>query len=130
MPRTHYTCLWAHLEAALRCLWFFLRMAGPDSEVWVRFLFENYVLDDARRELSRGGDPIPLEPQVFDLLAHLVRLSNQVVTKETLLDSIWGRRIVSESTFFSRIIQTDGGGDLQGIGRLGQVRTHHHLPKG
>ena len=37
----------------------------------MRFLFGGHVLDTARRELSRGGERIGLEPQVFDLLVYL-----------------------------------------------------------
>jgi DNA-binding winged helix-turn-helix (wHTH) protein len=34
----------------------------------LQFRFENHVLDLERRELTRGREPIALEPQVFDLL--------------------------------------------------------------
>ena len=69
----------------------------------MQFRFGDYVLDVARRELRRASELVALEPQVFDLLAHLIRNSDRVVTKEDLLNSVWGGRIVSESTFFSRI---------------------------
>ncbi len=69
----------------------------------MQFRFADYVLDVARRELRRGSEPVALEPQVFDLLVLLIRNSDHVVTKEDLLESVWGGRIVSESTFFSRI---------------------------
>src|SRR5215208_8382342 len=39
----------------------------------VRYLFEDYALDTARRELRRGGALVAVEPQVFDLLAYLVQ---------------------------------------------------------
>ena len=44
-----------------------------------------------------------MEPQVFDLLVYLVENRNRVVSKDDLLASIWGGRIVSESTLTSRI---------------------------
>jgi TolB-like protein/DNA-binding winged helix-turn-helix (wHTH) protein/tetratricopeptide (TPR) repeat protein len=69
----------------------------------VRFRFGNYVLDVDRRELSRGGDLIPMGPQVFDLLAYLVIGRERVVTKDDLLGAVWGGRIVSESTLTSHI---------------------------
>jgi len=34
----------------------------------MQFRFADYLLDVARRELCRGGEPVALEPQVFDLL--------------------------------------------------------------
>ena len=69
----------------------------------MQFRFAEYVLDVARRELRRSGEPITLEPQVFDLLVHLIRNRDRVVTKDDLLEAVWGGRIVSESTLTSRI---------------------------
>ncbi len=46
---------------------------------------------------------VPVEPQVFDVLAHLVLHHDRVVTKEELLDEVWGDRFVSESALSSRI---------------------------
>jgi TolB-like protein len=65
--------------------------------------FEDYVLDSDRRELWQGAVLLAIEPQVFDLLLFLVGNRNRVVSKEDLLNSIWGGRIVSESTLASRI---------------------------
>jgi pimeloyl-ACP methyl ester carboxylesterase len=69
----------------------------------LQFRFENHVLDLERRELTRGREPVALEPQVFDLLVHLVRNRDRVVSKDDLIASIWCGRIVSESTLTSRI---------------------------
>src|SRR5215831_3820623 len=69
----------------------------------MRFLFENHVLDLDRRELRRSGAPIPLEPQVFDLLIYLIQHRHRVVSKDDLIEGVWGGRIVSESTLASRI---------------------------
>jgi pimeloyl-ACP methyl ester carboxylesterase/DNA-binding winged helix-turn-helix (wHTH) protein len=44
-----------------------------------------------------------LEPQVFDLLVYLIENRERVVTKDDMIASIWGGRIVSESTLTSRI---------------------------
>jgi DNA-binding winged helix-turn-helix (wHTH) protein len=67
------------------------------------FLFEDYVFDAAQRELRRGSTLLSIEPQVFDLLEFLVRNRDRVVSKDDLLASVWGGRIVSESTLASRI---------------------------
>ena len=69
----------------------------------MQFRFAEHVLDVARRELRRGGEPIALEPQVFDLLVYLIRNRERVVTKDDLVSAVWGGRIVSESTLTSRI---------------------------
>jgi DNA-binding winged helix-turn-helix (wHTH) protein len=67
------------------------------------FWFEDYALDTDRRELRRGPALLPVEPQVFDLLVFLIGNRDRVVSKDDLLASVWGGRIVSESTLASRI---------------------------
>jgi DNA-binding winged helix-turn-helix (wHTH) protein/alpha-beta hydrolase superfamily lysophospholipase len=69
----------------------------------VLFLFGDYALDADRRELSLRGGLIAVEPQVFDVLMYLVRNRERVVSKDDLLDAVWGGRVVSESTLTSRI---------------------------
>ena len=67
------------------------------------FMFEDCVLDTQRRELRRSGKLISIEPQVFDLLEYLIRNRERVVSKDDLLDAIWGGRIVSEAALSTRI---------------------------
>src|SRR5205807_391852 len=69
----------------------------------MRFRFGKYALDIERRELHRGADVVDIEPQVFDLLVHLIRNRDRVVSKDDLLAAIWHGRVVSESTLTSRI---------------------------
>ncbi|MGF7206269.1 TolB-like protein [Skermanella aerolata] len=69
----------------------------------MQFVFEDYLLDLDRRELSRGADAIATGPQAFDLLVYLVRNRERVVGKDDLLDAVWDGRIVSESTLTSHI---------------------------
>jgi pimeloyl-ACP methyl ester carboxylesterase/DNA-binding winged helix-turn-helix (wHTH) protein len=67
------------------------------------FLFKNYALDTARRELRSGGALIDIEPQVFDLLTYLIEQRDHVVSKDDLIASVWKGRIVSDSTLDSRV---------------------------
>ena len=69
----------------------------------MEFFFDDYTLDIDRRELRRGLETIAVEPQVFDLLVFLVQNRDHVVSKDDLIDAVWGGRIVSESTLTSRI---------------------------
>ena len=69
----------------------------------VRYLFEGYALDTDRRELRLGADLVPLEPQVFDVLAYLIQNRERVVSKDDLLASIWEGRSVSELALTTRI---------------------------
>jgi pimeloyl-ACP methyl ester carboxylesterase/DNA-binding winged helix-turn-helix (wHTH) protein len=67
------------------------------------YAFGDCELDLRRYELRRGGVARKVEPQVFDVLLLLVRERDRVVTKEEILDSVWGDRFVSESALTSRI---------------------------
>ena len=67
------------------------------------FVFEDYVLDQERRELTLRGQVVAVGPQVFDLLLQLVSNCDRVVSKDELLKAVWGGRIVSESTITSHI---------------------------
>jgi pimeloyl-ACP methyl ester carboxylesterase/DNA-binding winged helix-turn-helix (wHTH) protein len=69
----------------------------------VRFVFDGCELDSDTFEIRRDGTSVPVEPQVFDVLLHLVRHRDRVITKEELLDEVWGDRFVSESTLTSRV---------------------------
>ena len=69
----------------------------------VRYLFEKCALDTERRELRRGTNLVAVEPQVFDLLVHLIRHRDRVVSKDDLLASVWHGRVISESALFNRI---------------------------
>ena len=72
----------------------------------MQFRFENQILDSDRRELRRGSELVSLEPQVFDLLLYLIQNRDRVISKDDLIASVWGGRIVSDSTLDSRINAT------------------------
>ena len=67
------------------------------------FLFDNFIPDTERRELRRGDELRSMEPQVFDLLEHLVRNRGRVVSKDDMISSVWNGRIVSDATLASRV---------------------------
>lgn len=79
--------------------------------------FEDFTLDADRRELTRAGVSIAVEPQVFDLLLHLIANRDRVVSRDDLLEAVWDGRIVSESTLATRINAArraiDDNGDAQ-----------------
>jgi TolB-like protein/cytochrome c-type biogenesis protein CcmH/NrfG len=69
----------------------------------VQFSFDDHTLDTVRRELRRGGAPVAVQPQVFDVLVHLMENRERVVSKSDLIAAIWRGRAVSDSTLTSRI---------------------------
>jgi DNA-binding response OmpR family regulator len=64
-----------------------------------------YVLDESNARLTRDGEPLDLPPKAFSVLCLLVRNSQRLVTKDELLDAVWGHRHVSESVLKTIINQ-------------------------
>jgi TolB-like protein len=60
-------------------------------------------LDLTKAELRRAGVVVPIEPQVFALLALIVENHERLVTRDEIVERIWDGRAVSESAIFSRI---------------------------
>jgi TolB-like protein/tetratricopeptide (TPR) repeat protein len=76
---------------------------GLSTEASLLFAFEHFVLDQARRELRRGGNLVAVEPKVFDLLVHLVANRERVVSKDDLINAVWDGRVVSESALTTAV---------------------------
>ncbi|MGC1416430.1 MAG: winged helix-turn-helix domain-containing protein [Candidatus Acidiferrum sp.] len=60
------------------------------------YSFGQFVLDPGRRTLSRADLPVALTPKAFDVLFFLAQNPNRLVTKEELLQAVWGDTIVEE----------------------------------
>jgi len=60
------------------------------------YRFGQFVLDPARRTLSRADSPVSLTPKAFDVLLFLVQNPNRLITKEELLQAVWGDTVVEE----------------------------------
>ena len=90
----------------------------------MRFAFEQRVVDTATRQvLDAEGSEINVEPQVFDVIAHLIEHRDRVVPKAEIFDSIWGDQFVSESALTSRIQAARKAlGDSGASQRI--IRTH------
>jgi len=68
------------------------------------FTFDGFELDTGLFELRREGEPCPMEPQVFTVLAYLVEHHDRVVTKTELMEHVWGDRFISEAALTSRLM--------------------------
>ncbi len=67
------------------------------------YQFGDFELDTDRHELRAAGRHLPVEPQVFALLALFLVNRGRVVTKEEIIATVWHGRVVSESALSSRI---------------------------
>lgn len=60
--------------------------------------FDGFVLDRARRLLTREGEVLHLTPKAFDLLSLLVDQAPRVVPKRELHERLWKETFVSDAT--------------------------------
>jgi len=67
------------------------------------FEFGRYRMNLGSYELFRGDTAVSVEPQVFSLLGYLIVNRDRLVTKDELLDELWGHRYVSESALSTQI---------------------------
>ena len=65
--------------------------------------FDRFELDEADARLTCAGQPVALAPKPFAVLCALARSPRMLVTKNALLDAVWGHRFVSESVLKSAI---------------------------
>ena len=63
----------------------------------VRVRFDRFELDEANALLLRNGKAVTLPPKPFAVLCALARTPGSLVTKNALLDRVWGHRFVTES---------------------------------
>jgi TolB-like protein len=80
-----------------------LCFARARQETNVVYRFGDYSLDTERLELRCGNRLCELEPQVFSLLEYLVLQRDRVVSKDELIEAVWHRHAVSDSTLNARI---------------------------
>lgn len=65
-----------------------LQRCGRLSQV---YRFEDLTLDSRNRQLFRGGEEVHLPPLEFDVLAVLMKNKNRTVSRERILNEIWGQ---------------------------------------
>lgn len=65
--------------------------------------FDDFELDIGAAELRCKGEALPVEPQVFDLIRLLVENAGRVVSRDDIIEHVWGGRIVSDTAISTRI---------------------------
>ncbi len=107
----------ARLKAALR------RSPKPEAATRVTekpFIRGNLRIDFQSREISFGGKLIKLSPSEYDLLHILVTNEGLVMSKQTLLEKVWGPEHVAETQYvdvyincLKEILRKEGGQALR-----------------
>lgn len=95
-----------------------LRRARP-STVGVVLQFQDITLDSETHRVTRAGKAIKLGPTEFRLLATLMEKPGRVLSRDQLLDRVWGRDIYVETRTVDvhigrlrKALCTDGGDDI------------------
>jgi DNA-binding winged helix-turn-helix (wHTH) protein/Tol biopolymer transport system component len=69
------------------------------------YTFGDVRVDLALMKVSRGPDPVPLEPKAFDVLVYLVDHRDRVVPKDELLEAVWPGTFVTPNVLTRAIAQ-------------------------
>ncbi len=70
---------------------------GPPDDALAVLEFGGFRLDVGNARLSQGTRTLDLAPKPFAVLCHLASRPGLLVTKDQLLDAVWGQRFVGES---------------------------------
>jgi DNA-binding winged helix-turn-helix (wHTH) protein/TolB-like protein/Tfp pilus assembly protein PilF len=83
----------------------------------MRYRVGDITIEPARFRVRAGDSTLPVEPKVFDLLVHLIRHRDRVLTREELFQDVWEGREVSDATLSNHIASArkllGDNGDLQ-----------------
>jgi len=70
-----------------------------------QYRFGENEVDPATRQLTHAGHRLHAEPKVFDVLVLLLRHRQRVVTKQELLDGVWGRMVVTDGVIARTVMK-------------------------
>ena len=108
------------------------------------YRFGAFELDAARGELHRAGKPVPAERRAVELLLHLLRNRDRVVSKEELLAGLWpgvavqdrvvnqaiynARKLLGDDTRAPRFIATLRGRGFRFVAEVEEAASPRALP--
>jgi DNA-binding winged helix-turn-helix (wHTH) protein/tetratricopeptide (TPR) repeat protein len=70
---------------------------GEEDHNPLRIRFDGFELDEAEARLSRSGQAVAVPPKAFAVLCALARHPGALISKNALLDSVWGHHFLSDS---------------------------------
>lgn len=62
---------------------------------------ESCVVDTDKLEVRRAGQPVAIEPKAFDLLVLLIANRERVISRDEIIDKLWGGRAISDDALSS-----------------------------
>lgn len=82
------------------------------------YAFGRFILDTARQVLNRDGKPVPMNATEYRLLSYLVMNEGTTLTREQLLEKVWGYELMVTT----RTVDVH-------IARLRQKLEEGHVPR-
>ena len=85
-----------------------------------RYLFHDFCLDPAARELRRAGELVVLPVSSLDCLAYLVEHRERAVGRDELIAAVWGRTDVADTLLAQTVLRIrralgESGGEQSSI---------------
>jgi DNA-binding response OmpR family regulator len=90
-------------ELLARANAFLRRIKQPETQTHT---FGDFTLDVAARELTRKGEPIKLSPKEFKMLEYFAAHPSRALTRDTLLNAVWGYNNFVTSRSVDRCVTT------------------------
>ena len=81
----------------------FLRKQTPDAQI---ISFGAYQLSLSACTLTRDGEVVPLTTKEFGLLAHFVRRAGRALTRDSILNAVWGDEVMVSDRSVDRCVTT------------------------
>lgn len=86
-----------HIEELLARLRAVTRANAKEATGGERVEVADLILDSAQRLVTRGGQPVELTKTQYDLLEYLMRNRNVVLSREQILNEVWGYEYLGDS---------------------------------
>jgi len=80
----------ARVKALLRRVRIMESIHEEQEEPHKTYVFENLAIDESRHEVQLNGKPLNLKPKEYDLLLYLARHRGLVLSREQILEEVWG----------------------------------------
>ena len=88
----------ARVKALLRRVRLIREEVGTTASAQSKLLvFDNLVIDITRREVKLDDKVLPLKPKEYELLTFLAQHQGQMLTREFILERVWGWDFVGDS---------------------------------
>jgi DNA-binding winged helix-turn-helix (wHTH) protein/tetratricopeptide (TPR) repeat protein len=69
------------------------------------YRFAGFALDPKARTLQRAGQPVAVEPRVFDLIVYLIEQRQRAIGRDELIAAAWGRVDCSDGTLAQAVLK-------------------------